>query len=271
MWMLSVVARALEPGERAVVLGDIAESGEGFVAAACDLLGLIVRRQAAIWADWRPWLALLGVAGLAGVPLSRIVFGLNAGIGLQLRTYSKYGVWYDTGVTTQQEIVCVLCTAIALMAWSWACGFVLGSLSGRAVWITWYLFYQVVLHATWARFVLSGDIFLKDPRPLRLLILLAVPLPLSPASIPLFLSSLLGALHGASRRALSVSGAYLTCVVVVSLTILTFWTGGWHETAREVWSGGLWHGSAWVTRLPPFLFISWPAAWLVATAQRETA
>jgi hypothetical protein len=168
-------------------------------------------------------------------------------------------------------MVCLLCTAAALIAWSWACGFVVGSLSGRAVWITWYMFYQVVLHATWARFVLSGNIFLRDPHPLRLLIFLALPLPFSPVSIPLFLSSLLGVLHGARRRALTVPGAYLACVVVASFTILTCWTVGWHETAREVWSGGLWRGSAWATRVLPFPFISWPAVWLAATAHRETA
>ena len=42
---LSALAHALEPAEREVVLGDLAESGEGVGAATRHLLGLIVRRQ----------------------------------------------------------------------------------------------------------------------------------------------------------------------------------------------------------------------------------
>src|SRR5712671_1122082 len=39
-WLLSVLARGLEPAERDVVLGDVTESGEGIGAAMRDLLGL---------------------------------------------------------------------------------------------------------------------------------------------------------------------------------------------------------------------------------------
>ena len=61
-WLPGFLAHGLQPAERAVVLGDIAESGEGIVAATRDVVGLIVRRQALLWTFWRPWLALLGVS-----------------------------------------------------------------------------------------------------------------------------------------------------------------------------------------------------------------
>jgi hypothetical protein len=147
--LLSVLARALEPAERDVVLGDLAESGEGVGAATRHLLGLIVRRQVGLWLSWRPWLALLGVSCLAGLSLSRIVFRLNvdlhkhaSGLRDQLDCSPGSGVLALPG----------RCVTV----WSWTCGFVLGSLSGRAVWLTWSVFYFVVLDSAWARFVLRA-------------------------------------------------------------------------------------------------------------------
>ncbi|MGI9073879.1 MAG: hypothetical protein ACR2JB_21765, partial [Bryobacteraceae bacterium] len=55
---VDIASRLLEPDERDSVLGDFAESGETGGQALCGLLGLIVRRQAALWNDWRPWLTL---------------------------------------------------------------------------------------------------------------------------------------------------------------------------------------------------------------------
>jgi hypothetical protein len=66
-WFLRLLARALEPVEREVVLGDLAESSGTNCSAIRDLLGLIIRRQAGLWSVWRPWIALLGVSGVAGV------------------------------------------------------------------------------------------------------------------------------------------------------------------------------------------------------------
>ncbi|MEO8128389.1 MAG: hypothetical protein ABI822_14915, partial [Bryobacteraceae bacterium] len=76
-----MLARLLEPRDREVALGDVAETGESFFAALCELLGLIVRRQAELWMSWGPWLALLGVSCLAGVTLSRIAFRFNVDLG----------------------------------------------------------------------------------------------------------------------------------------------------------------------------------------------
>lgn len=205
--LLSVLARTLEPAERQVLLGDVTESGEGIGAAMRDLLGLIVRRQAGLWTFWRPWLALFGVSCLAGVPLSRIAFRLNVDLGQQLMAYHKYGVRCETGLTARQDMAFLLCLAGALLVWSWTCGFVLGSLSGRAAWLTWSVFYVVVLDSAWARFVLAGNIILRDPRPLRLL--MATTLPLSIAALLFLFPALFGAFVGVRRRRLPVRHAYL--------------------------------------------------------------
>jgi hypothetical protein len=212
-------------------------------------------------------LAVLGVGGIAGVPLSRIAFRLNVDLGQQLMAYHKYGVRFETGLTAHQDVAFLLCLAVALLVWSWACGFALGSLSGRAVWVTWSVFYLVVLDSTWARFVLSGNITLRDPRPLRLLI--AATLPLSIAALLFSLPALWGAFLGVRRRVLPVRHAYLLGSAITVLTILTTWMGGWYETAHEAWSGGVWLGVSWPMRLLPFLLVSWPAAYLLTNTYRQ--
>jgi hypothetical protein len=269
-WSLNVLARGLEPSERDAVLGDLTESGEGMVAGIRDLLGLIIRRQAALWTSWRPWLALFGISCLVGVPLSRIAFRLNVNIGQQFMAYQNYGVHYGTGLTAGQDLAFLLCLAGALLGWSWTCGFVLGCLSGRAAWFTWLVFYLVVLDSAWARFVLAGNIILLDPRPLRLLMVATLhTLPFSTAALLFLFPALLGAFMGVRPRALPVHLVYLLGSVIAILTILTMWTSGWYETAQEVWSGGAWHGDSWPVRLLPFLLVSWPAAYMLATAYRQ--
>jgi hypothetical protein len=262
-WLLSVLSRALEPAERDVVLGDLAESGEGVGAATRNLLGLIVRRQAGLWLFWRPWLALFGVSCLAGLSLSRIVFRLNV-------DFYKYAAHYATTLSAPQEVAFLLCLAGALTVWSWTCGFVLGSLSGRAVWLTWSVFYFVVLDSALARFVLAGNIILRDPRthetPLdspqgALRLLMATTLPLSIAALVSLFPAVFGAFVGVRRRVLTVHHAYLIAAVNTALTILTTWSTGWYDPAHLP---ARWPGVPWSTRLLPFLLASWPAAYLLA-------
>jgi len=257
----------LDADERQAVRGDLAESGESVVRAIRDVLDLIVRRQVGLWSGWQPWLALLGIAGLAGVPLSRIAFRLNVDLGQQLMAYYKYGVHFGTLLTPQQDIAFLLCLAVALIVWSWTCGFVLGSLSGRAVWLTWSVFYLIVLDSTWVKFVLSGNMTLRDPQPLRLLI--AATLPLSPATFLFSVSTVWGAFLGVRRRVLPLRAVYVLASAITIFTILTTWMSGWYETAHEEWSGGAWHGVAWPVRLLPFVLASWPVAYLLAMANRQ--
>jgi hypothetical protein len=264
-WLLGILARALEPSERQAVLGDIAESGQRIFPALRDLLGLIIRRQVALWAHWQPWLALLGIGGLTAFPLSRIVFRFNVSFGQQLNAHRKYGVHFGTGLTAGQDIAFLICLAVALIVWSWVSGFVLGSLSGRAVWITWSVFYLVVLDEAWLRFVLSGNIILRDPQPFWLF--LTSTLPLSIAGLLSSVPALCGALLGVRRRTLPSRRAWLLAGTVAVLTILMTWMSGWYETAHEIWSGGTWPAVSLMATLLPFLLVGWPAAWLCVKTQ----
>jgi hypothetical protein len=266
--LIDILSQMLDADERQAVRGDLAESGEGIGRALRDVLGLIVRRQIGLWTEWQPWLALLGVACLAGLLLSRILFRFNVDLSQQLLAYQQYGVHFGTLLTPQQDIAFLLCLAVALLVWLWTCGFVLGSLSGRAMWLTWSVFYLMVLDSAWVRFVLSGSIILRNAGPVRLL--LAVTVPLNIATVLFLLSALCGAFLGVRRRVLPLRSAYLLASAITILTILTTWMSGWYETAHEVWSGGAWHGVSWPMRLLPFALVSWPVAYLLATAKRGT-
>ena len=261
--LLTFLARALEPAERDVVLGDLAESGEGVGPATRNLLGLIVRRQVGLWLSWRPWLALFGVSCLAGLSLSRIVFRLNVDL-------YKHAAGYATSLSDREEVAFLICLAGALTVWSWTGGFVLGSLSGRAVWLTWSVFYFVVLDSAFARFVLMGNIVLRNPHthetPLdsiqgTLGLLMATTLPLSLAALLFLFPALFGAFVGVRRRILAVHHAYLIGAVNTALTILTTWSTGWYDPAHLP---ARWPLVPWSTRVPPFLLASLPAVYLLA-------
>jgi len=61
--------------------------------------------------------------------------------------------------------------------------------------------------------------------------------------------------------------------VVVGVTAVTVWTGGWPHAAVIRWGGGVWDASAgWQHRLFSFGVLSWPAAYLLALAisRRQT-
>jgi hypothetical protein len=265
--LVDILSRMLDAEDRQAVRGDLAESGQGVAHAIRDVSDLVIRRQIGLWAVWQPWLALVGIACLAGLPLSRIAFRLDADLGQQLMAYYTYGVHLGTLFTPRQDMAWLLCLAIALLLWSWTCGFVLGSLSGRAVWLTWSLFYLMVLDSAWVRFILSGNIMLRDPQPLR--ILMAATLPLNPATFLFSLSALSGAFMGVRRRVVPWRAAYLLASAITIFTILVTWMSGWYETAHEVWSSGAWHGVSWTTRLLPFVVVSWPITYLLATAIRK--
>jgi hypothetical protein len=248
------------------VRGDFAESGETGGQALRDLLGLVVRRQLALWKDWRPWLALFGLVGLVAVFLSQIAFRLDAGLFLQLRTYWVYGVHYETGLTVGQEIAQLVYLSLALLLWSWTSGFVLGSLSGRAIWLTGALFYLVLLDASWARFLLSGHITFHGARLPQ--VILAAVLPLRISTVMFLLAAIWGVRRGLRLRTLGFRQTLLLAVAIAILTSLLTWTQGWIATAHQTWSRGVWpdKGVPWQTRLLPLALVSWPVGYMLATA-----
>ena len=137
-WLLEMVSRALDPDEREVVSGDLAESGEAGGQALRDVLGLVVRRQAALWNDWRPWLALLGLAAPLGMLLSLVSRMMADGSAIYVWMYLNNWTWtYLTNAGARIDLIRygadIGLQYLALVCWSWTGGFLLGSLSRRTI------------------------------------------------------------------------------------------------------------------------------------------
>jgi outer membrane protein assembly factor BamB len=149
-WLVDLASGLLDPDEREAVRGDLAESGDSGGHALCGVLGLIFRRQAALWRDWRPWLVLFGLVGPAGVLLSLNRFGLQRTFDLYLWIFRNSrdidpAILRETGLTVRHGMVLLLRGSLLLGVWSWMSGFVLGLLSHRTIAIHGALFCLVLL------------------------------------------------------------------------------------------------------------------------------
>jgi hypothetical protein len=241
-WLVDSVSRLLEPDERDAVQGDFAERGVTNGKALLDLLGLVARRQAALWKDWRPWLALAGVVGPIALLLIDFYLSLGRGSDLvDLHLWMIYGVIDQTGLTAGPVIGPLVCYSLLLVTWSGTSGFALGSLSRRTIWVNGPLFCGLF-------WLLFSDV-LSAAVPPKLSTVLLV-------STALFLLPFIWGVHqGLRLGTLGLLRGILVASAVASLTALAIWTGGW------------WPGAGWQTRQ---IFLStallWPVGYLVAKA-----
>jgi hypothetical protein len=253
-WLIDQLSRMLEPEERDAVMGDLAELGVSDTEAVRDVVGLFVARQVASWKDCRPWLALVGLVVPIGVLLSQISLALSETLSMHLWVYWHLGAHFGTGLTVIQESEALSCQVLAVIAWSWVSGFVLGSLSGRTIYANGSLFYLIWL-------------FSAAALPFRPFAFDSTTLPLLLESLLFLLPSFLGIRHGLRLPILSACNSVLLATAIAALTMLATWTDGWWQTALQVWSQGAWHETvAWQDRMLPFAVVSWPAAYLLALA-----
>jgi hypothetical protein len=130
--LVEFASKVLERDEREAVLGDLLESSESFWMGLRDVFGLALRHQADLWkAPW-PWLAGFGVA----LPSSFLLMGVSLSVSCtyQRLVYHKvYDHWSPTG---HEGFWLLLCHIFLLIAWSWAGGYVVGSISRRTIWIS---------------------------------------------------------------------------------------------------------------------------------------
>ncbi len=153
-WLVDKLSRTLEPDDRNAVRGDFAESKLTGGQALRDLLGLIARRQAALWKDWQPWLALIAIAVPIAVILRQLSYSLHGSLLNYLAIPWQFGVRYRTGLTLAEDITVFVSLAAALVACSWMSGFALGSLSRRTVWVQGALFGLIGTFPIWMLLVL---------------------------------------------------------------------------------------------------------------------
>jgi hypothetical protein len=132
--VVDTLAAMLDPNEREAVLGDLAESGESGGEALREVLGLLIRRQVAVWTAWRPWLTLTLIIIPLGIFLS-VLSRFNADeSAVYLWLYANNwdwglitnrGFWY----VFSESAMLVLAGWLTLVCWSWTAGFLLGYFS----------------------------------------------------------------------------------------------------------------------------------------------
>lgn len=278
-WLINKIARTLEPELRDAVVGDVAELQMHDRRAVCELLGLVLRRQAPLWKTWRPWLALVGIVGPVGVLLSKISVDLVSDIGRQALVYWQYGVPYSSGLTETQELETLVCVSLAIICWSWVGGFVLGTLSGDTLYVNgtlfclvWFclcgplrtLLYLLLLLLNALHLVTLRVLVLRNPTFSEFIFFAVLPLVLE--ALLFWLPSLAGIRQARRGRKLGIQHTLLLTAAVATLTALVTWVGGWQQIALEKWSERTWNpgGPSWQERVVPLLVVSWPVLYLLA-------
>lgn len=253
--IVATLSRLLEPADREYACGDLEELRLSAPAAAASILWLWTRRQLAEWSHWEPWAALFGVTGVAGLFLSGLFARVETGIFLQIRTYLHYGVAYEPGgVSVAQEITYTATAILALLLWSWACGFVLASLSRRTFWITSFLFYCVVRDGWILRLDVAEHIILKHGLWVTMLLQL---LPLDAVMIA-FLFALAGGACSARQGILQLNTRLCLLAVGLILPVLLVWMESWFAQGFAHWSEQSYHPAPFVYRVLPWLGGVWP-------------
>jgi hypothetical protein len=130
--LVEIAARLLERGEREAVLGDLLETGEGTWRGLLDVLGLVIRRQLLHWKNWQPWLAVFGLA----LPSSLLLMGVSVSVSSMYEHLIDRRTLIGFPQTIHEGLLQLLCSGLLLIGCSWSCGFVVGSLSRRTLWVS---------------------------------------------------------------------------------------------------------------------------------------
>jgi len=130
--LVEVAARLLERGEREAVLGDLLETGEGVWRGLLDVLGLVIRRQLLHWKNWQPWLAVFGLA----LPGSLLLMGVSVSVSSMYQRLVDHRILIGSPHPVHEGFLQLLCRGLVLIGCSWACGFVMGSISRRTLWVS---------------------------------------------------------------------------------------------------------------------------------------
>jgi hypothetical protein len=128
--LVEVLARLLKPGEQEAVLGDLLETGEGGWRGSLDVLGLVMHRQLSHWKSWQPWLAVFGLV----LPASLVLMGISVSFSSMYARLIDHRILLGSPHAVFGDLLQMLCRGLLLIACSWACGFVTGSISPGTLW-----------------------------------------------------------------------------------------------------------------------------------------
>lgn len=135
MWrLIRRVAQLLERDEREVVLGDLAEGEEAGLRGLLEVLGLVLRRQAARW-DWRSGLIGAGLS-FAG---SLLLMGISVSLSLSGVEMLRSGM-ASPGTFSQGHVLSELISqSVLLLGCAWSCGYFVAHFSRRSLWTSGFL------------------------------------------------------------------------------------------------------------------------------------
>jgi hypothetical protein len=199
--LVDLLSRFLSPEEREVVQGDLLEGGESAWQSLLAVVGLVIRREAALWRNWRPWLAAFGLA----VPSSFLLMGFSVSVSRAYQQLAGGPILHATGITVGPGFALFLCNVLLLAAWSWTGGFVVGSVSRRTVWVSAALSFAPCLFCL-ERFRVESLS--------RLCLLLFLPV------------AIWGARRGLQIARIKRSSAIALAIAITALTIPTWGSGG---------------------------------------------
>jgi hypothetical protein len=229
LWALSTQAlsRALDSGEREIVLGDLAELGMSDRRAFKGVLGLVLRRQLGLWKEWQPWFVLLAIVVPIGPLLATQSDRLDLTFFPNLEMWLHNGISYRTGVSSTALFAEFCFQASALVTWSWTSAFALCALARKTIWANGILFLLL-----WAAFAVY-------PGAYSVRLLWVTPWAWT-STASNFLVVLLPAYWGLRKSAKSsrTTPPWLIPLAVWTGIIgaLAFWTQGWEGDALENWS-----------------------------------
>jgi hypothetical protein len=227
--LVEAAARLLTRDEREAVLGDLLEARESRWSGLFGVLGLVFRREAALWKSWRPWLAGFGVA----LPSSFLLMGFSLSVSWSYLTLRCPELLQKSSLTLGSGSLVLLCQALLLIGWSWTGGFVVGSLSRRTLWASTLLCYSPCLFCL-SRFRVES---------------------LSRLCLVLFLLPAVWGVHQGLRISRMKLSRAMALAIIITALMLPDWSGGVHRW----WAPPRWTLD-WV--------LCWPAWYLVATAWR---
>lgn len=267
--LVVLISGLLTPDERDAVLGDLAESQERPAQALISLSGLIIRQQAALWIDWRPWLALVGIVAIIGPRLLSMAWAVSTPVFIDLQIFWKYGSFYSSGLTPSEEIITFLSQVLGLVFWSWTSGFVMGALARRTIWISGTIILAIWSYPLTLKWMLWLILHRGDKHGAPDLSV-AIVMMMSEAALQFLfflVPSAFGVREGLRKLALSIPQACGLTALMILMTALSVWTGGWSSAAVTRWATGAWNPSiGWQSRLLPLVVLSWPIGYLFVTA-----
>lgn len=253
-WLVKTLARMLDPTDREAALGDIVESGCSGRQALRDVLSLVIRREQSVGSDWRSWLSFLALS----VPTAALLRRFSDRSAIYTWMFATN--WRATDLANpgfrlvfSEFLGAAFVIYLTLILWAWCSGFVLSSLSPRAVRTNVFVFCLLLFGQTVLTFFrpidLNAAVF-SDP-------FYRVIYPVAMRAVMVLLPFLLGLRFGFRCKTLRRPSAIVMAIGLATSILLTVFTNSWWQLGWD-----------WPVRLV-LLAALWPVAYIVATSARE--